>query len=152
MTAARIVVGFDASPESMHALRFALDEAQLRDAVVHVVTAFTYPYLMLMVPFAPDPPTPDQLQAEAASAIDRAIAEIASEDPDIEKIDVRRDVVAANPAAALVSAADGADLLIVGARGGGGFAGLRLGSVSQQCAQHTPCPIVIVPYATDASA
>jgi nucleotide-binding universal stress UspA family protein len=151
MTVARIVVGFDASPESLHALRFAFDEAQRRDALVHVVTAFTYPYLMLMVPFAPDPPTPEQLQTEAVAAIDRAIAEIAAEDPDVEKVDVRRDVVAANPVAALVSAADGADLLIVGARGGGGFAGLRLGSVSQQCAQHTPCPIVIVPVTTPAS-
>jgi nucleotide-binding universal stress UspA family protein len=40
----------------------------------------------------------------------------------------------------------GADLLVVGSRGYGGFRGLLLGSVSQQCAQHAPCPVVIIPH------
>ena len=44
----------------------------------------------------------------------------------------------------LVDEADGADLLVVGSRGHGGFAGLLLGSVSQQCAHHAPCPVVII--------
>jgi nucleotide-binding universal stress UspA family protein len=45
----------------------------------------------------------------------------------------------------LLEAAAGADLLIVGSRGRGGFKGLVLGSVSQQCSVHSPCPVVIVP-------
>jgi nucleotide-binding universal stress UspA family protein len=45
---------------------------------------------------------------------------------------------------ALLREAEGADLLVVGSRGHGGFAGLLLGSVSQQCAAHGPCPVVIV--------
>jgi nucleotide-binding universal stress UspA family protein len=45
----------------------------------------------------------------------------------------------------LEEAAD-ADLLVVGSRGLGGFRGLLLGSVSQQCAHHAPCPLVIVPH------
>jgi nucleotide-binding universal stress UspA family protein len=48
------------------------------------------------------------------------------------------------PALALLVAAEGADLLVVGARGLGGFKSLLLGSVSQQVVQHAPCPVVIV--------
>jgi nucleotide-binding universal stress UspA family protein len=60
---------------------------------------------------------------------------------------VRVDQIAVDdrPARALIAAAADADLLVVGSRGHGGFAGLLLGSVSQQCAQHAPCPVVIVP-------
>jgi nucleotide-binding universal stress UspA family protein len=50
------------------------------------------------------------------------------------------------PADILCAEAKGADLLIVGSRGLGGFRGLLLGSVSQQCANHAPCPVVIIPH------
>ena len=52
--------------------------------------------------------------------------------------------VQGRPARTLLDAAAGADLLVVGARGRGGFTGLRLGSVSQQCLHHAPCPVVVV--------
>jgi len=49
------------------------------------------------------------------------------------------------PARALLEQGAGADLLVVGARGLGGFRGLLLGSVSQQVVHHATCPVVIVP-------
>jgi nucleotide-binding universal stress UspA family protein len=61
-----------------------------------------------------------------------------------ESIQVDQRVVEGAAAKVLVTEAEKAELLVVGSRGHGGFAGLLLGSVSQQCAQHAPCPVVIV--------
>ena len=57
---------------------------------------------------------------------------------------IERRVVEGAPATVLVDESRQADLLVVGSRGHGGFAGLLLGSVSQQCAHHAACPVVIV--------
>jgi nucleotide-binding universal stress UspA family protein len=61
-------------------------------------------------------------------------------------VEIERRVVEGRAAAVLIDESRGADLLVVGSRGHGGFAGLLLGSVSQQCAPHALCPLVIVPY------
>jgi len=64
--------------------------------------------------------------------------------PETDTVEIERRVVEGRPAAVLVDESQGADLLVVGSRGHGGFAGLLLGSVSQQCAHHAACPVVIV--------
>jgi nucleotide-binding universal stress UspA family protein len=77
----------------------------------------------------------------AEDPLERAIAEIAR---DADGVEIESKVVEGGAAEVLVEAVGGDDLLVVGSRGHGGFAGLLLGSVSQQCAQHAPCPVVIV--------
>jgi nucleotide-binding universal stress UspA family protein len=143
---ARIVVGVDGSPESREALRWALDEARLRDATVRAVHAWGNPYL-LTPGFGPaeDFQLP-ALHEGAEKLLSSAVAEVAGEKPDVEI----EEVAAEGPAGSvLMEQAKGADLLVVGSRGHGGFVGLLLGSVSQQCAQHAPCPVLIVRGKTD---
>jgi nucleotide-binding universal stress UspA family protein len=64
--------------------------------------------------------------------------------PDAGDVEIERRVIEGAAAAVLVEESRGADLLVVGSRGHGGFAQLLLGSVSQQCAHHAECPVVIV--------
>ena len=81
------------------------------------------------------------LEQAAREALDETLAEVVGKEAGVP---VEAKLVKANPAEALVEAAANADLLVVGSRGHGGFAGLLLGSVSQQCAHQAPCPVVIV--------
>ena len=56
------------------------------------------------------------------------------------------------PAATILDAAEGADLVVIGRRGVGGFQRLLLGSVSEHVARHAPCPVVVLPAAEDPAA
>jgi nucleotide-binding universal stress UspA family protein len=137
----RIMVGVDGSEESRHALRWAADKARRLGASLQVVHALWEPH---SVPHGPSIPTMvRELQSFAGRpqhVIDESLAEIAD-----SHVPVRSEVISGSPAAVLIDAARGAEMLVVGSRGHGGFAGLLLGSVSQQCAAHAPCPVVVVP-------
>lgn len=135
----RIVVGVDGSPASVDALCFAIDEARLRGARLVVVYAYRFPVLT-MLPLAPKPPTPEELAEGADALLARALADAG----DPQDVNVERLAIEGHPAEVLVDVAAGATLLVVAARGVGGFRGSLLGSVSQQCAQHAPCPVTIV--------
>jgi nucleotide-binding universal stress UspA family protein len=136
-----IVVGTDGSPHAERALEFAAVEARRRDAVVHVVTAWHVPAAVYRPGFAPMMnPSLEESTRQAAEEI----AARAAENLRAHGLDAETSVCHAQAAEALVQQAEGADLLVVGSRGHGGFSGLLLGSVSQQCAQHAPCPTVIV--------
>jgi nucleotide-binding universal stress UspA family protein len=64
-------------------------------------------------------------------------------------VEVAREVVAdLQPAQALIARSKDAEMLVVGSRGRGGFTGLLLGSVSQQCVHHATCPVVVIPPAS----
>lgn len=140
-----IVVGVDGSDSSVSALRWALREARLRGARVRVVHAWSYPQVstyheaahVLNVPFAD----------EAAVLLDRVVEDAA---PDALGVEIEKKVVESEPAPALLEAARDASMLVVGSRGLGGFSGLLLGSVSQQCAHHATCTLVIVREGSDA--
>jgi nucleotide-binding universal stress UspA family protein len=136
-----IVVGVDGSSGAAAALRFAAEEAELRGTTLRAVHAWTLPHVLAAGGLAP-PPTPgliEELDAQARRVLDEALEAIDDDGHPVERL-----VVQGSPALVLVAAAAGADLLVVGSRGHGGFAGLLLGSTSQQCALHARCPVVIV--------
>ncbi len=140
-TVAVIVVGVDGSPASTRALRWAADEARLRAATLRVVNAWSYPYRDGEIAHLSGQVAYNALGRQSAEqAMDSALRGIA----DVEVVTVECRVVEAQPAQALLEAAQDADLLVVGSRGRGGFSGMLLGSVSHQCALHAPCPVVIV--------
>jgi nucleotide-binding universal stress UspA family protein len=139
-----IVVGVDHSDGAKAALAFAEEEARLRAAALRAVHAWQFGYIGY-AGFAGAPPVPagdlHDLRAAAVSALDATLREAFVDRAGIE---IERRVVEGAPAAVLVNESRDADLLVVGSRGHGGFAQLLLGSVSQQCAQHAACPVVIV--------
>jgi len=140
-----IVVGIDGSPQSLGALRFALAEAALRGAKVRAVHAWSIPYAPLSTaPFVVVADLPElerSVMEHAERVLDEALQQL--ELP--EGVEVEREVAKGDATHALIRSAENAELLVVGSRGRGGFAGLLLGSVSQRCAHHAPCPVVIVP-------
>lgn len=135
---ARIVVGLDSSEESARALRWALDEARLRVAELHLVHAYPTPELVAL-PAVVTLPSDDELRAAA----DEVISEQIEKAGGAGDVAVTRTVRSGGAAAVLCEVAKGADLLVVGARGLGGFRGLLLGSVTHQVVAHSPCPVVV---------
>ncbi|HXQ58669.1 MAG TPA: universal stress protein, partial [Acidimicrobiales bacterium] len=137
-----IVVGVDGSELSRQAVLWAADEAELRHATLDVVHGGSGDLPHLGTPRSTDvPPT------TAGAVVDEAIRLATSRRPDI----VVRGETSDRPAArALIDTSEGTDLLVVGARGKGGFSGLLLGSVSHRCIQYARCPVVVVrPTAPD---
>jgi nucleotide-binding universal stress UspA family protein len=135
----KFVVGVDGSEHGTVALRWAHREATLRDASLTAVLAwdlFNQCHADGTKRFDPEYGE-EAADAALRVAIERAIgAEAAAT--------VTRRAVCDVPAQGLLDAAEGADLLVVGARGLGGFRGMLLGSVSQQCLHHAAGPVAIV--------
>ena len=133
----RIVVGVDGSDPSESALRWAVNQAELVGGVVEAVTAWEYP-----LGWGWDTAVASlDLEANAGQILDDALNEALGSERSVE---IRRHVIHNNPAAALLEVAEGAQLLVVGNRGHGGFTGALLGSVSQHVVHHAHCPVVIV--------
>jgi nucleotide-binding universal stress UspA family protein len=151
--AGRIVVGVDGSDQSIDALRWAAEEAKLRDATLVAVHAW-----MFSPPVAVG--TPDMMAMPAGNIaeeldLDREMAERALSGS-IEtalgaapEVSVEPLLVEDTPGEGLVTAAEGADLLVVGTHGRGRIAQALLGSVSHHAAQHATCPVVIVRHRED---
>jgi nucleotide-binding universal stress UspA family protein len=141
---ALVVAGFDGSQGSEAALRVALREAKLRQARLLVVAAWhvpTYYYGSAAAPSAGLALAEDMRKA-LTEKLEDAVAALRAEAGELE-IETR--LVQGPAASALTKEAAGAELLVVGSRGLGGFRELLLGSVSHQCAQHASCPVLIVP-------
>lgn len=82
----------------------------------------------------------EDIEAEGNALLDEVLAELDDTDLEVERL-----IVEGPTAAALIRASEGADLLVVGSRGRGGFAGLLLGSTSQQVISHAKCPVLVAP-------
>ena len=136
--ARRIVVGVDGSPSSMTALRWAILQAELTGCDVEAVIAWRLPS---RYGFAPVTDRATDFEGDARKVLADALNEASSVEPDVV---IRSSVVEGHPAEVLVRAARGADMLVVGSRGHGGFTGAVLGSVSQYCVHHAPCPVLVI--------
>jgi nucleotide-binding universal stress UspA family protein len=138
-SAVDVVVGIDGSPESARALELGLAEARRTGGTLIAVHA--YRYAPVAAAYAPNPGIDQFSQRELAEEnLDRALGDVEERNPDVK---IERRIEHGSSAAVLVAAADGAAALVVGARGLGGFAGLILGSVSQQVLRHAHCPVLV---------
>ena len=137
-----IVVGLDGSEGSLSALAFAIDEAKLRGAEIMAVSCWHVPSVVYEVGWTAAPIDTSEFPKIAERGLTEALERAGVADSGVSVSSIVREGQAAD---VLCDVAAGADLLVVGSRGFGGFRGLMLGSVSQQCAQHAPCPVVIIP-------
>jgi nucleotide-binding universal stress UspA family protein len=143
-TEPRIVAGVDGSPSSLSALRWAIGQAGLTGATVDAVIAWQYPAAATGYGWAPMG-APEGADFDFKDIAEKVIADAVSNAVDpASTVRVRSLVSEGNPAQVLLGAAAGANLLVVGSRGHGGFAEALLGSVSQHCVQHARCPVVVV--------
>jgi nucleotide-binding universal stress UspA family protein len=134
----RIVVGVDGSPSSMTALRWSLRQAKLTGCEVEAVTAWQYPSTY---GFSPTTDGASDFEGDAQKILFDALNEVGGVGPGVI---IRPSVVEGHPADVLVREARGADLLVVGSQGHGGFAEVLLGSVSQYCVHHAPCSVLVI--------
>jgi len=133
-----VVVGVDGSEGAQRALRFAIDEATAHDWRVMLVHGVDVG-LSAADPYGGGAVL-EQLQQSGRAALDAAAAEVVK-----AGLEASTKLEVGSPAYALIDAAKGAAMLVVGSRGHGGFMGLLLGSVSSACVHHAHCPIVVVP-------
>jgi nucleotide-binding universal stress UspA family protein len=138
----RVVVGIDGSGTAGRALHWALEEAQARMASIDVVHAWHEPF-PAGYPHAGTSFDTRIFEDEARRVLDRAIDRETTARGIVRPVE--RVVVNSGAASAILETSKGADLVVVGSRGLGGFSGMLLGSVSQHVAHHASCPVVVVP-------
>ena len=133
----RIVAGVDGSKPSHDALRWAGHFAAIFGAKLDVVTAWEYPPSFGWAAVAPEwDPARDM-----ARVLDDSVAAVFG---DLPPASMTLHVYEGGAAEILLNASEGAAMIVVGSRGHGGFAGLLLGSVSANVAEHASCPVFIV--------
>jgi nucleotide-binding universal stress UspA family protein len=136
--ARRYVVGVDGSPSSIAALRWVARLAQAVPATVVATTTWEWPTSYGVALFLPSDYDP---AADAATMLARSLDPVQAEFPGVT---FETEVVEGHPAPVLVEASRTAELLAVGSRGHGEFAGMLIGSVSEHCAAHAHCPVLVI--------
>lgn len=142
----RIVVGVDGSESSKAALRWAIGQAKLTGAAVDAVTAWHVPAGYGLAPASGDV---FDFGDNAKRILAEALAEVSALAPEVT---VRPRIDEGHAADVLVRAARGADLLVVGSRGHGGFTSALVGSVGLYCVIHAHCPVLVMRDGREAAA
>jgi nucleotide-binding universal stress UspA family protein len=133
----RIVVGLDGSDSSVRALEHAAKLAQVLRTSLEAIIAWSYPVALTAYAVGELPDLEHSARQVATEAINRVFGDTW---PESLSLKVRQ----GNAAQVLITESAGAEMLVLGSRGHGGFAGLLLGSVSAECAAHARCPVLIV--------
>ena len=142
----RVVVAVDGSAGSRAALRFAMDDAVRRGVPVEAVVAYRSPDSWTdfeVVGRAETERIRARMRSEAEARVRTLVDDVTRSAPGPFP-DIGIHAVEGAPADALIRASHGADLLVVGSRGHGGFSSVLLGSTSMQCALHATCPVTVV--------
>ncbi|MBB5159759.1 universal stress protein [Saccharopolyspora phatthalungensis] len=133
-----VVVGVDNSPGSRIAVHYAFDAASRRQTDLVAVQALPDAYFTVGAYPAPDR---QEIQNRADLHLAEQLSGWCADYPDVT---VHREVANQHPVSTLCDAARQAQLLVVGHRGRGGFAGLLLGSVANGVLHHAPCPVAVI--------
>ena len=144
----RILVGIDDSPGAREALAWAAREAQATGAALSVIHAWHFDIAWIDAVNPDVPKWRDRARDTGERLVRRVVLEVCGAQPDSN---VECCAIEGGAADVLLDAAADADLLVVGSRGRGTFAGALLGSVSNRVAHCAPCPVVIVPPTARAS-
>ena len=135
MTAAPVVAAVDGSEESRLALRWAFEYAQMAGAPVEAIIAWETPPTYGLAPSYDDV----DFEKKAHETLEKTIRSVLG-DSALVSLRVER----GHPAPILIAVSERAQLLVVGSRGHGAFAGMLLGSVSQHCVHRAHCPVVVI--------
>jgi nucleotide-binding universal stress UspA family protein len=140
-----IIVGVDGSGYSQRALEWAVKEAAVHHAPLTVVSVHqaVAGFFGTPVNYPGDEAQMERARQAVQAETEKVLAESGEARP--ESVTVR--VVNGFPAEELVKAGEGADMIVLSSRGAGGFSRLLMGSVAFQVAQHSHCPVLIVPSA-----
>jgi nucleotide-binding universal stress UspA family protein len=130
-----IVVGVDGSPSSQRAVRWASEQAKLTGATLRAVSSWRWPNYITRIPPGVD------LASDTRRTLDEVLQEALTGSEDVS---VTRHVIEGPPGPALLTQAQDATLLVVGALGRAAFPGMLLGSVAEYCVRHGSCPVVVV--------
>jgi nucleotide-binding universal stress UspA family protein len=129
-------------------LEWAAYEAALRQVPLSVVTVYqavVVAYFGTVMAYPEDRTMLDQLGKAAREQLDKVLDRLG----DSPRPQVSVTALSGSPAQEIISAAEGADMVVVGSRGAGGFAQLMMGSVSSQVTHHAHCPVVVIPAAEE---
>jgi nucleotide-binding universal stress UspA family protein len=137
-----IAVGIDGFPIGEPALAFAFEEASLRGACLRAVHVWSDPGAVGLGGMTPLVYSHETVTAEQTRRLNDALTTWRDKYPDVE---VHTEIVHGRPVRILAGVSARADLLVVGTRGRGGFAGLLLGSVSHGLLHHAHCPLAVMP-------